>query len=318
MAGKLETGASRSFSICTTSGHPRHIELGQGSNPSLVSGTAATIKRRSPSRSLRGRRMAADLTTLCGGSLFSRRAAKLVSPVFGLSLALAACGGGGSTPPTSSILVSLTAPQAAPQSLPPSTPTPTPTPASTQSTASEWEIGPIIDGVSRSVGMPRGLEGMSFEFPQPDQATGHVHYITFRHGSLSGKSRITLRYRITAADGVRIVPKDYPAQASTLTLYFQRRGDNWGAQGAYQYYRWYASGQTVSPVVAGEYTVTVSLNDVWTPVLTGNSLDAPAAFASAKNDADRVGFVFGGGDGLGHGVYATGPARFTIVGFEIQ
>ena len=176
----------------------------------------------------------------------------------------------------------------------------------------------MVNGVNYSVGMPLVVEGASFDFPQPNQATGHVHYLTFRHGSLVGKSRITLRYRIDAAEGVRIVPKDYPEGIGALTLYFQRRGDNWGAQGSYQYYRWYASAQTVRPLVAGENTITVSLNDVWTPVLTGNSLDAPDAFASAKADADRVGFVFGGGDGLGHGVYATGPARFTIIGYEVQ
>ena len=176
----------------------------------------------------------------------------------------------------------------------------------------------MVNGINYSVGMPRVVAGASFDFPQPDQATGHVHYLTFRHGSLAGKSRITLRYRIDAAEGVRIVPKDYPDLAGALTLYFQRRGDDWSANEQYQYYRWYASSQTVRPLVAGENTITMSLNDVWTAVLGRNSLDAPDVFASAKHEADRVGFVFGGGNGLGHGVYATGPARFTIISFEVE
>ena len=238
-------------------------------------------------------------------------------PTVILAFALAGCGGGGSGEalPASSF-VSISASQTSLSPAP--SPAATPSSAATPSPAREWEIGPMVNGVNYSVGMPLVVEGASFDFPQPNQATGHVHYLTFRHGSLAGKSRITLRYRIDAAEGVKIVPKDYPGGISALTLYFQRRGDNWGAQGNYQYYRWYASGQTVGPLVAGENTITVSLNDVWTPVLTGNSLDAPDAFASAKADADRVGFVFGGGDGLGHGVYATGPARFTMIGYEVQ
>ena len=245
----------------------------------------------------------------------------IAKPAVVLVLSLAGCGGGGGSgmPASSSQTpVVLASPAAAPIATITSTPTPAPTPAATPTAPTGWEIGPIIDGVNRSVGMASGLQASAFDFPQPNQATGHVHYVTFRHGSLSGKSRITLRYRIDAAPGVQILPKDYPQLTSTLTLYFQRRSDNWSAQGSYQYYRWYASAHTVRPLVAGENTITVSLDDVWTPVLSGTSLDAPDAFAGAKSDADRVGFVFGGGDGLGHGVYATGPAKFTILAFEVQ
>lgn len=239
---------------------------------------------------------------------------KIAKPVVVLALSLTGCGGGGGSamPAASSQMpVSLTARTSV---SPPIAVMPTPTPTA----AAAWEIGPIIDGVNRSVGMPNSLQDLAFDFPQPDQNVGHVHYVTFRHGSLTGKSRITLRYRIDAAPGVQILPKDYPQLTSSITLYFQRRNDNWSAQGNYQYYRWYASAQTVRPLVAGENTITVSLNDVWTPVLTGTSLDAPDAFAAAKADADRVGFVLGGGDGLGHGVYATGMARFTVIAFEVQ
>ena len=244
------------------------------------------------------------------------RFGSFAKPVVVLALSLTGCGGGGGSamPAASSQMpVSFAATTSV---SPPITVMPTPTPTATA--AAVWEIGPIIDGVNRSVGMPSALQDLAFDFPQPDQNVGHVHYVTFRHGSLTGKSRITLRYRIDAAPGVQILPKDYPQLTSSITLYFQRRNDNWSAQGNYQYYRWYASAQTIRPLVAGENTITVSLNDVWTPVLTGNSLVAPDAFASAKADADRVGFVFGGGDGLGHGVYATGPARFTIIGYEVQ
>src|SRR5687767_1791399 len=73
---------------------------------------------------------------------------------------------------------------------------------------SAWVIGPIIRGQSRSRGMPLHPSpgpgrGWHIDFPQ---APGSVHYVTFRHGSLAGKSRIVMRYRVEAAPGVRIVP----------------------------------------------------------------------------------------------------------------
>src|SRR5688500_4768590 len=69
--------------------------------------------------------------------------------------------------------------------------------------AGAWEIGPITPTRNYSVNMPLSPsphpEGWSFDFPQPDREAGHVHYVTFKHGSLSGKSRIVLRYRVEAA-----------------------------------------------------------------------------------------------------------------------
>ena len=43
-----------------------------------------------------------------------------------------------------------------------------------------------------------------------------------------------------------------------------------------------------------------------------------AEFAEAIANASRIGFVLGGGDGLGHGVYATGPLRIVVTGFEVR
>jgi hypothetical protein len=41
---------------------------------------------------------------------------------------------------------------------------------------------------------------------------------------------------------------------------------------------------------------------------------AGAALAAA----DRVGFVLGCGDGYGHDVFATGPARLTVTDFRVE
>ena len=44
----------------------------------------------------------------------------------------------------------------------------------------------------------------------------------------------------------------------------------------------------------------------------------PSDFKSAIDNAGRIGFVLGGGDGLGHGVFATGPARIVVTGFTVE
>src|SRR5687767_10509679 len=99
--------------------------------------------------------------------------------------------------------------------------------------AAAWEIGPIIRGRNYSRGMPlqptQGRGGAWYiDLPRPP---GSVHYVTFPHGSLAGKSRIVMRYRIDAGRGVRIAPPSAPQGAGMLTLYFQRGGDNWSGRG---------------------------------------------------------------------------------------
>ena len=185
---------------------------------------------------------------------------------------------------------------------------------------SAWVIGPIIRGQSRSRGMPLHPSpgpgrGWHFEFPQ---APGSVHYVTFRHGSLAGKSRIVMRYRIEAATGVRIVPRSSPASPSILTLYFQRAGDTWRGRGPFEAFRWYATFASQMPIVQGEHVIVAPLNANWTAVQTSSARTNPAAFRDAIANADQVGFVLGGGDGFGHGVYATGPARIVVTDFRVE
>jgi hypothetical protein len=160
---------------------------------------------------------------------------------------------------------------------------------------------------------PRG----SFHIDLP-QAGGNVNAVTFPHGSLAGKRRIVMRYRVLTAPGVKIVPRTVPAAASMITLYFQQRGDNWTARGPYETYRWYASFATQSPITAGEHTIVAPLNANWTAVMTSTARTQPEAFREALANADQVGFVLGGGDGLGHGVYATGPARLIVTSFRVE
>ena len=189
---------------------------------------------------------------------------------------------------------------------------------------SQWEIGPVIRGTNYSVGMPltpsvHPSGGWYFDIPSPTAASGHVHYVTFRHGPLTGKTRLVLRYRLEMADGVQIVPtKERPGTfPSILTMYFQRRGDNWSGSGKFEAYRWWATFASTIPLQAGEHELSVPLDGNWTAVQTSSATSNPQAFQDALRDADRVGFTFGGGDGYGHGVYATGSARFVVTSFQV-
>lgn len=188
--------------------------------------------------------------------------------------------------------------------------------------AASWEIGPIIRGRNYSQGMPlhpqpvRG--GWSFDFPVGSAAAGHVHYVTYRPGSLEGKSRIVLRYRVDAAPGTRFVPQEQPAAPATVSLYFQRRGDTWSAKGRYEYYRWFAPAATVRQIVPGEQEISVRLDDpAWGSVMGRKADTAPQALRDALSDVDRIGLLFGTAAARGHGVYATAPARFTLLSFRI-
>jgi hypothetical protein len=192
--------------------------------------------------------------------------------------------------------------------------------ASSHSDPGAWTIGPIIKGRNYSQGMPlhpsptrRG--GWQIDIPR---APGSVHYVTFRHGSLAGKRRIVMRYRIEADPGVRIVPSTVPSSPSMITLYFQRGGDNWSARGRFETYRWYASFATQSPITPGEHVLVAPLNGNWTAVQNSTARTSPAAFRDALAGADQVGFVLGGGDGLGHGVSATGRARLIVTEFRVE
>lgn len=190
--------------------------------------------------------------------------------------------------------------------------------------ANTWEIGPIIRGKNYSVGMPlkpRPTErGWSFDFPAPNRQAGHVHYVMFDPGSLSGASQIRVRYRVDAAPGTRFVPQEHPHLPGTVSLFLQRRGDNWSARGAFNYFRWYAPAHSVREITPGVHEISVRLDDpAWGAVTGGQrSADHPEAFRAALAQAGRVGLVFGSTAARGHGVFATAPARFELIDFSIR
>jgi hypothetical protein len=185
--------------------------------------------------------------------------------------------------------------------------------------AAAWRIGPVIRGrnYSDTVAVHASPRGAGWYFDLPRSGRG-VHYVTFRHGSLAGKRRIVMRYRIEAAPGVRIVPTTAPQLPSIITLYFQRGGDDWSGRGRFESYRWYATFASQSPITPGDHVLVAPLTGNWTAVERSSAASNPAAFRDAIAEADQVGFVLGGGDGYGHGVYATGPARLIVTEFRVE
>ena len=187
--------------------------------------------------------------------------------------------------------------------------------------ADAWEIGPIIDGRNRSVGLPlradEGRDGATFVIPGPTRADGHVHYVTVPVRDLAGAQRIVLRYRIDAPRGTRFLQQEAPdAGPATLSLYFQRRGDSWRAR--HPDYRWYAPNGRDVPLSPGEHEVSIGLDENWIAMMGSDARSNPRGFSEALAKAHRVGFTFGGDHGRGHGVFATRPARFTVLDFRIE
>jgi hypothetical protein len=188
--------------------------------------------------------------------------------------------------------------------------------------AAAWEIGPVIRGRNHSVGTPyaptQGPRGWFVDFPYPHVGAGHVHYLTYNHGPLMGARRIVMRYRIDAAPGVRFVARDTPGEAATISLFLQRSGDDWSARGPYGGYRFYAPAHTVASLTPGEHVMTVNLDGGWTSVNGVAAARDPYAFREALAETEGVGIVLGSRSRRGHGVFATGPARLTVLSFQIM
>ncbi len=192
-------------------------------------------------------------------------------------------------------------------------------PAVASDRGADWQIGPEIRGKNYSVGVPELMaessDGPAFIFPTNQR--GQVKYVTRETGSLADARSLTIRYRIDAAPGTRFVANERPDSTAMLSLYFQRHGDNWTAKDRYATYRWYSVSDKTLPLTPGEHTITVNFRDEWGGVMGAQSR-GNRAFEDALRNAERVGFVFGWSGGRGHGVHATGPARFTLLEFDIR
>ena len=194
------------------------------------------------------------------------------------------------------------------------------TPATAQTEQSRWSIGPVIRGENYSYRMPATMrptrDGASIEFPYPTPQAGHVHYVTTPSGSLAGAQRMVIRYRIDAAPGTRFVPEEDPNNTATISLYFQRAGDRWTMRTPR--YRWYSPQDRVVPLTPGTHEIAIDFDEEWIAMTHEPRSAIPRDFEIARARADNVGFTFGSPLLRGHGVYATGPARFTLLDFRIE
>jgi len=194
--------------------------------------------------------------------------------------------------------------------------------AQRNATLREWEIGPLIRGKNYSVNMPlhpsANEEGWYFDFPGPRRRDGHVHYLTRQTGSLVGASGIRLRYRIDALPGCEFIPQEYPERPPLLSLYIQQQGDDWRARGRTLYHRWYSPNSRVVTLQSGENELGIRFEENWISVMGSDRVRSPSEFEKAIANAGRIGFTFGTHGGRGHGIYATAPARFTVLEFSVS
>ena len=187
--------------------------------------------------------------------------------------------------------------------------------------ANEWEIGPFVRGRNSSIGLPtrpRPGPGGSVVFDFPTSAAGEVHAMTTAVRPLAGARQITMRYRVSAAPGTRFVPVEFSHEPGTVSLYFQRAGDSWRGRGYFEFYRWYVPARAVIPLTPGEHSVTIRFDEAWTSVQGKPNTRFPEEYAAALDDTARVGLAFGSNSRRAHGLYATGPARFTLLALKIE
>jgi hypothetical protein len=187
--------------------------------------------------------------------------------------------------------------------------------------AEAWEIGPLVRGRNYSIGMPpRPSPGPrnSLVMDFPVSGSGQVDALTTAVGPLAGARQITLRYRVDAAQDTRFVADEAPDEPATVSLYFQQAGDNWSAKGRFASYRWYSPARAVVPLTPGEHTITVRLDEAWVNVAFQPNHQVPDGFSAALQNTARLGLAFGSPSLRSHGVYATGPARFTLLSLDIS
>jgi hypothetical protein len=189
--------------------------------------------------------------------------------------------------------------------------------------AEAWEIGPWVRGRNYSVGMPNNPSqapggGVSFEFPL--EGRGQVDAMTTAIGPIAGASEITVRYRVEAERTTRFIAYETPGEAATVSVYFQRAGDNWSGKGRYESYRWYIPAHAVKILSPGEHTIRVRLDEVWTNVFSQPNTNAEQRelYGAALGNTARIGIAFGSVSRRSHGVFATGPSRFTLLNVDVQ
>ncbi len=197
------------------------------------------------------------------------------------------------------------------------TPVPTPAPApAPQPPSSGRSLG--WDGAPAPAPQPVPQPTSDWQWVHPNRGSGgpitqEGEWTTFRfdgyephmllrrtNGPLSGTVR--LKWKL---EGALIRPVQ--GSVATVSLMFQRRGDDWSGQDEKASYRWYHAGQPL--VTEGALDVPL-VGGHWTNVFGKHD---PHGFEDAKANAANIGLVFGdpGAGATAHGV--TGSGKFSFV-----
>lgn len=149
--------------------------------------------------------------------------------------------------------------------------------ASAQTPAAEaWEIGPIIRGRNRSIGMPLNPEpagrGIAFDFPYPTAGAGRpLCDLSPWTADQQASGRHALPDRRGARREVRSSGK--PGSHGDLVAVLPAGGDTWNGRGPYAHYRWWSGVQV--PVTPGVHQLAVDLDDEWISVWAGSNRQTP-------------------------------------------
>ncbi len=175
-------------------------------------------------------------------------------------------------------------------------------------TPSKMHLGPYVHGKSKTIGTK--LKGKAFAFPNPTREAGHVHALVVPAKEITGKA-IRLEYRIDGRTAFR--PQEHPTATGQITLMVQRKGDNWSGKGEYANYRVFYTKPL--DIVEGQHVILAPLEpELWSGVF---GYPTPDEFSKTLDNAKFIHICFGGGSSAAHGVYAEGPARFTLISLEV-
>jgi hypothetical protein len=182
-----------------------------------------------------------------------------------------------------------------------------------------WTIGPIINGVNWSPGFennPCSQDG-NFTFPvcshQPDPTPEpSVHAVTRPQGPLPYGGTLGIVFEILGEPGFEGTEEPQTINPY-LSLFMQRKGDNWSGTGAFNEYRGYTVRNV--PLAPGRHELRVPLTpDEWVAVMDHGT---DQGFAELLMHIDNVGYVFGT-HGKAHGACALNQGvRFVLHEFSV-
>lgn len=167
---------------------------------------------------------------------------------------------------------------------------------------SGWYIGPRIHGKNKSLNLPlypKKLPGYEWviELTNPKQ---DLHYVTRSVKNFHEVKAIRVKVGLSG----KFIQTEDPSQPAAMSLIVIAKGEDWSGKPT----RWYL------PFIAlldewGTHDLTYDVNDpAWRSVL-GDPVK--------MNNIERVGVVFGGSNGLGHGVHTNSTAKIELYNFDL-